>query len=175
MSWGATIYDFTATTIDGREEGLVKFRGKTLLIVNTASLCGYTPQYKGLEELYQKYRDRGFLVLAFPANNFKEQEPGGNDDIKKFCELKYQITFPLFAKISVKGDDIHPLYRYLTTGSRFPGEISWNFNKFLVDPAGTVVARFDSATEPQGPEITKAMEEILALPDHATEATVNAP
>ncbi len=156
-----SIYDFTVKTIDGQEKSLAEYKGKTLLIVNTASHCGFTKQYKGLEALYQEYKDKGFEILAFPANNFMGQEPGSNADIKSFCELKFKTTFPLFSKISVKGDDMDPLYAYLTQASGFNGDISWNFNKFIVDKNGKVVARFPSPVEPQSDEITATLKEIL--------------
>lgn len=155
------VHAFTAKSIDGKETPLENFKGKTLLIVNTASRCGFTPQYKGLEELYQKYKDKGFVVLGFPSNNFLGQEPGTNEEIKKFCDLKYQVTFPMFEKIDVKGENAHALYRYLT---KQKGEVTWNFNKFLVDPKGDVVARFDSKVDPLSSELTSKIEEILPSP-----------
>ena len=155
------IYAFTVKTIDGQEQSLAAYKGKALLIVNTASKCGFTPQYKTLEALYSHYKDRGFEVLAFPANNFMNQEPGTNGEIKKFCELKYKTTFPLFAKISVKGKDIHPLYQYLTSESGFSGPIKWNFNKFLVNPEGKVAARYDSYVDPLAPPLIQDVEKIL--------------
>lgn len=155
------VHSFTLKTIDGREQPLSAYKGKALLLVNTASKCGFTPQYKGLEALYQKYRDRGFEVLGFPANNFMGQEPGTNEEIKQFCELKYKTTFPMFSKISVKGRDIDPLYGYLTTESGFNGDIGWNFNKFLVDPQGRVVARYGAPVDPQSGELTQKLESIL--------------
>lgn len=156
-----TVYDFKEKTIDGKEVSLSDYKEKALLIVNTASRCGFTPQYKGLEALYAKYKSKGFEVLAFPANNFMGQEPGTNEEIKQFCLLKYKTEFPLFSKISVKGKDIDPLYQYLTTESGFNGDISWNFNKFIVDPNGKVVARFGSKTSPEDPELVSKIEEIL--------------
>ncbi len=159
-----SLYDFTVQDIDGNPVKLEKFRGKVLLIVNVASNCGFTPQYKGLERLYRKYKDRGFVVLGFPANNFRNQEPGSNQEIKQFCSSNYGVTFPLLAKISVKGADIHPLYHYLTspkTNPRFSGEITWNFNKFLVNREGKVVARFDSRDEPESQQIVQAVEKTL--------------
>ena len=162
------VYGFKVRTIDGVERSLADFRGKTLLIVNTASKCGNTPQYEGLETLYEKYRARGFEVLAFPANNFMGQEPGTNAEIKSFCTLNYKTTFPLFAKISVKGKDIAPLYRYLTTDSGFPGDIGWNFAKFLVGPDGQVVARFSPTTKPLAAEVTDRIESLLAGSPPAT-------
>ena len=155
------MYDFTVTTIDGKEQSLSQYRGKSLLIVNVASRCGFTPQYKGLEALYQKYKDRGLVVLGFPANNFMGQEPGTNEEIKEFCSLNYGVTFPMFAKISVKGADIHPLYKYLTEQSEAPNAISWNFNKFLVDRNGRVVAYWGSRTAPESKELIAKVEEAL--------------
>lgn len=156
-----SVYDFTVKTIDGKDKSLSDYKGKVLLIVNTASLCGFTPQYKDLEAIYQQFKDKGFEVLAFPANNFKNQEPSGNEEIKKFCELKYKTTFPLFSKISVKGEDQAPLYKYLTTQSGFNGDITWNFNKFLIDRNGNVVARFDSRQKPDSEEIVNYIKKIL--------------
>lgn len=156
------VYSFNVFDIDGKEVSLSAYAGKVLLIVNTASRCGFTPQYKELEELYQKYQDKGFAVLGFPANNFMGQEPGTNEEIKRFCELKYKVTFPIFSKIDVKGKNIHPLYTYLTEASPFPGGIKWNFNKFLVGPGGEVVARFESGTKPLDPEIIRKIEAALA-------------
>lgn len=155
------VHDFKVKTIDGGEVSLSQYKGKVLLIVNTASECGYTPQYKGLEELYQAYKGRGLEVLAFPSNDFGGQEPGSNVEIKKFCELRYKTTFPLFAKIPVKGPKADPLYRYLTTLPANGGEVTWNFNKFLVDPAGKVVAHLDSSVEPTSAEMKKRIEAVL--------------
>ncbi len=155
------VHDFTVTNIDGESKSLADYRGKVLLIVNTASRCGFTSQYKSLEALYQRYRERGFEVLAFPANNFMGQEPGTNAEIKEFCSLEFRTTFPLFARISVKGKDIAPLYAYLTRGSSRPGDVSWNFTKFLVAPDGHVVARFDPATDPLDKKITDRITQSL--------------
>ena len=157
------IYNFTMKTIDGKDQGLADFKGKEVLIVNTASLCGHTPQYRSLETLYKQYKTQGFVVLAFPENNFKNQEPGTNEDIEKFCDLKYHVTFPLFSKISVKGDDMAPLYQYLTTQSGFNGPITWNFNKFLINAQGQVVARFDSKIDPLAPEVVAAIKKFLPV------------
>lgn len=159
-----TVFDFTADAIDGTPCPLATYRGKALLLVNTASRCGFTPQYKDLESLYETYRPRGFEVLAFPANDFLGQEPGTNDAIQAFCETKYHTSFPLFAKIHVKGKNIHPLYAYLTRDSEHPGDITWNFNKFLVAPDGRVAARFDSKTKPRATELVSALESILPRP-----------
>jgi glutathione peroxidase len=161
-----SVYDFTMKDIDGRDVRLKTYKGKVSLIVNTASKCGYTPQYEGLQKIYEKYKDQGFVVLGFPANNFGGQEPGTNEEIKEFCTLKqYKTTFPLFSKISVKGEDQHPLYKYLTnaqTNPAFAGDIKWNFNKFLVDKNGKVIARFDSKATPESAEVTGAIEKALA-------------
>jgi glutathione peroxidase len=156
------IYAFTARLNDGTEKPLADYGGKVLLVVNTASECGFTPQYEGLEKLYERFKDRGFLVLAFPANNFGAQEPGTDAQIRAFCSTKFGVTFPLFAKSSVKGPDISPLYRYLTSGAGFDGDITWNFNKFLVGRDGKVLARFDSSVKPDSDELVKAVEKALA-------------
>jgi glutathione peroxidase len=157
-----SVYDFTMDDIDGKPTPLSKFRGKVLLLVNTASLCGNTPQYSDLETIYEKYQGRGLEVLAFPANNFGQQEPGTNQEIKGFCLTKYSVSFPLFSKISVKGADKHPLYRYLTEQSPFPGEVEWNFQKYLVDRSGNVIARYHHRTKPLSDEIVKGIETALA-------------
>lgn len=156
-----SIHSFTMKTIDGKEKPLSDYKGKTILIVNVASKCGFTPQYEGLQKLYDKYKDHGFQILGFPANNFMWQEPGTDAEIKQFCSLKYNVTFDMFSKISVKGNDIHPLYQYLTKDSGFPGDIAWNFNKFLVGPDGKVIARFGSKTEPLSDELVGQIEKNL--------------
>ena len=158
----ANLYDFTINDIDGKPVSLSQYRGKVLLLVNTASFCGNTPQYSDLQSLYEQYNDKGFEILAFPANNFGQQEPGTNAEIKSFCFTKYSLTFPLFTKISVKGDDQHPLYRYLTEQSPFPGEVEWNFQKYLVDRSGNIVGRFPHRMKPLAPEIVKEVERVLA-------------
>lgn len=155
----------TVKSIEGKDVPLKNYQGKVLMIVNTASRCGNTPQYAGLEELYKKYRAKGFEVLAFPANNFGGQEPGTNADIQEFCSATYNTTFPLFSKISVKGDDQAPLYRYLTdtkTNPKFAGDIEWNFAKFLVNRKGEVVARFKAGHKPTEPDVVAAIERELA-------------
>lgn len=157
----AGVYAFSLNLNDGTPKTLADYRGKALLVVNTASKCGYTKQYAPMEQLYQKYKARGFEVLAFPANDFMGQEPGTNEEIRAFCTANYRTTFPLFAKISVKGDGMHPLYKYLTTLPGFSGDITWNFNKFLVDPTGKVVARFGTRVDPMSEEVTKKVEEVL--------------
>ena len=157
----AGVYSYSLNLNDGTPKALADYRGKALLVVNTASKCGYTKQYAPMEQLYQKYKGRGFEVLAFPANDFMGQEPGTNEEIRAFCTANYKTTFPLFAKISVKGDGMHPLYKYLTTLPGFSGDITWNFNKFLVDPTGKVVARFGTRVDPMSEEVTKKIEEVL--------------
>jgi glutathione peroxidase len=157
-----SVYEFTMDDIDGKPVNLGAYKGKVLLLVNTASLCGNTPQYTDLERIYEQYRDQGFEVLAFPANNFGQQEPGTNAEIKGFCMTKYSVSFPLFSKISVKGSDKHPLYQYLTEQSPFPGEVEWNFQKYLVDRSGRVVGRFHHRTKPLAPEIVNEVERVLA-------------
>ncbi len=156
-----SVYDFKVKTIEGKEVSLADYKGKTLMIVNVASKCGFTPQYKSLEALYEKYHGQGFEILGFPANNFMGQEPGSNAEIKEFCSLKFHVTFPMFEKISVKGKDIDPLYQYLTKDSGFTGDISWNFNKFLIDPSGKVIARYGSPTDPMSDKVQKDLEPIL--------------
>ncbi|MCI0568038.1 MAG: glutathione peroxidase [Acidobacteria bacterium] len=159
-----SIYDFTLNDIDGHPRPLSQFKGKVLLLVNTASFCGNTPQYADMEQMYEQYRERGLEILAFPANNFGRQEPGTDQEIKTFCYTKYSLTFPLFSKISVKGADKHPLYRYLTEQSPFPGEVEWNFQKYLVDRQGKVVARYHHRTKPLSDDIVRDVERELAKP-----------
>jgi glutathione peroxidase len=147
--------------IDGKHVSLSSYRGKVAMIVNVASECGFTPQYAGLEALYEKYRAQGFVVLGFPSNDFGGQEPGDADEIKKFTSEQFHVTFPLFAKLHATGPDIAPLYRTLTTQTKFPGEVKWNFTKFLVDKTGHVVARFPSEITPDDPSIASAVEAAL--------------
>lgn len=156
------IYEFEMRTIDGASQSLSKYGGRPLLIVNTASLCGFTPQYKDLQALYEKYKGRGLSIAAFPSNEFGAQEPGSDAEIKKFCLMKYSVSFDLYAKTVVKGPAIHPLYKYLTTESGFPGDIPWNFTKFLADKNGKITARFGPEANPAGKEITAAVEKTLA-------------
>lgn len=158
MFAASSVHEFTPNSIDGQPAPLAAYKGKVLLIVNVASQCGYTPQYSGLESLYRKYKDRGLEVLGFPANNFGSQEPGSNEEIKQFCTRKYSVTFPMYSKISVKGDDKHALYRFLTSQA---GEVKWNFNKFLVGKDGKVITRFDSGIAPESPELLGAIEKAL--------------
>ncbi|MCC6652036.1 MAG: glutathione peroxidase [Candidatus Eisenbacteria bacterium] len=156
------IYGFEVLSIKGNKVPLSSYKGKVLLVVNTASRCGFTPQYEGLEALYQKYRAQGFEVLAFPANDFLSQEPGTDEEIEEFCSTRFGTKFPLFSKIHVKGGKIAPLYSWLTKDSAFPGDVEWNFTKFLIGPDGKVVARFPSKVKPLAPEITGQIETLLA-------------
>jgi glutathione peroxidase len=156
--------DFTVKDIDGNDVDLSKYKGKVVLIVNTASKCGLTPQYEALQALNEKYKDQGLAILGFPANNFNGQEPGSNQEIKLFCAQKYDVDFDMFSKISVKGEDIHPLFQYLTseeTNKDFAGEIAWNFNKFLIGRDGKVIGRFEPKKTPNDPEVVQAVEKAL--------------
>jgi glutathione peroxidase len=165
MAGEKSIYDFTINSIDGESAPLSKFQGKVVLVVNVASRCGFTPQYSALEKVYEKYKGRGFVIVGFPANNFGGQEPGGNQEIKTFCSTKYNVTFPMMAKVSVKGDDKTPLYQFLTDKTANPstgGEIQWNFTKFLIGPDGRPVARFEPNVTPDDPQVTAAIEKELA-------------
>ncbi|SSC14082.1 Glutathione peroxidase [Mesotoga infera] len=157
-----SIYDFNMISIEGWNRPLSEYRDKVILIVNTASKCGFTPQYKGLQKLYDDYKEKGFVILGFPANDFLRQEPGTNEEIKEFCSVTYNITFPMFEKIHVKGKEIHPLYKYLTAGGgkeEFAGKISWNFTKFLINRQGEVIARFAPKDDPE--KIRPYIEEAL--------------
>jgi len=161
----ASIYDFEMKDIDGNQVPLSQFKDKVILIVNVASKCGNTPQYQGLQEIYSKYKEKGFVILGFPANNFRQQEPGTDAEIKEFCTVNYGVQFPMFSKISVLGEDIHPLYRFLTsteTDPKFAGDIRWNFDKFLVDKHGTIINRFHPKIKPQDPELITAIETALS-------------
>ncbi len=160
-----SVYDFTMKNIDGVDTKLSDYKGKVSMIVNTASKCGYTPQYEGLQAMYEKYKDKGFVVLGFPANNFMGQEPGTEAEIKEFCTTKFKVSFPMFAKISVKGEDQHPLFNFLTNkqvNGDLGGDVSWNFNKFLVDKNGKLVARFGSKDKPDAENVIAAIEKYLA-------------
>jgi glutathione peroxidase len=155
----------TVKDIDGKDVNLSDYKGKVVLIVNVASKCGNTPQYKPLEAMYEKYKGQGFVILGFPANNFGKQEPGSNEQIKEFCAETYKVAFPMFAKVSVKGDDKAPLYQFLTepaTNGEFAGDIEWNFQKFLVDRNGAVIARFSPKTKPDSPKVVAEVEKALA-------------
>ena len=157
----SSVLDFKVKDIDGKEVELGQYKGDVLLVVNVASKCGLTPQYEQLEAVYEKYKDKGFQVLAFPANEFGKQEPGSNEQIKEFCKSTYDVKFPIFSKIVVKGDGQHPLYAFLTKDSKYPGEIPWNFTKFLVNRKGELVARFDPKTKPDDEKVVAAIEKAL--------------
>lgn len=163
MNMADNVYQFEEKSISGEIIPLSSYEGNVLLIVNTASECGYTPQYKGLQELYEEYKDEGLVILGFPANNFGGQEPGSDEEIAEFCELNYGVTFPLFTKVSVKGEDIHPLFDYLTEEENpdFTGEVGWNFEKFLVDSNGNLIRRFKSKVTPDSDELVSAVKELL--------------
>ena len=158
-----TIHSYSVNDIDGKEISLADFEGKVLLIVNTASKCGFTPQYEDLEVLYNEYKEEGLVVVGFPANNFGGQEPGSNEEIKTFCLTNYDVSFPMMSKVSVKGDDIHPLFAELTTteNESFTGDIKWNFEKFLIGKDGSLVERFRSRTKPLSDDLKKSIEREL--------------
>ena len=158
----SSLYDIPLKDINGKDTSLKACEGKVLLVVNVASKCGLTPQYQALEALYLKYKDKGFLILGFPCNQFAGQEPGTNEEILKFCTTKYHVTFPMFDKLDVKGPDQHPLYKALTgPGSKFPGDVKWNFGKFLVGREGAVLQRFEPRTTPDSQEVLQAIEAAL--------------
>lgn len=159
-----SIYDFNKKNIDGEEVSLSTYQDKVILIVNVASKCGFTPQYEGLQELYETYKEEGLVILGFPANNFKGQEPGSNEVIKQFCKLEYGVDFPMFSKVSVKGEDQDELFKYLTTQSNndFEGDIKWNFEKFLINKEGNLIRRFRSNVEPMSSEIVNAIEKEIS-------------
>ncbi len=160
---GSHVLDRTMKRLDGSEQNLADYRGQVILMVNTASKCGLTPQYDGLEALYRKYKDRGFVVLGFPANDFMGQEPGTDAQIADFCRSTYGVEFPMFSKITVKGDDMHPLYRELTSQpAPVGGAVKWNFQKYLFDRKGNVVEKFDPQVKPDDPALVKRVEELLA-------------
>lgn len=159
-----SVYDYTLNTIDGQPFPLASLKGKVVMLVNVASRCGYTPQYAGLEALYEKHKDQGFVIVGIPANNFGAQEPGTNAEIKTFCKSKYDVTFPMASKVSVKGADEAPLYQYLTgdkTDPKAAGEIKWNFTKFLIGRDGEILARFEPAVTPGDPALNAAVEKAL--------------
>lgn len=159
------VLNYKMKTLDGKDADLSQYQGKVLLVVNVASQCGYTPQYEALEKLHEKYADKGLVVLGVPANEFKHQEPGSNEEIAKFCSSKYGVKFPMLSKVVVKGEGITPLYQYLTskeTDPKFHGDIKWNFTKFLIGRDGEVVARFEPKVKPDSEEVTKAIEAELA-------------
>lgn len=158
-----SIFNYTMKDIDGKEVSLESYKGKVIMVVNVASKCGYTPQYEGLQSLYETYKDDGLVILGFPANNFKGQEPGSDEEIKQFCMLNYGVEFPMFSKVSVKGDDQDELFKYLTHEQNpdFTGEIKWNFEKFLIDKEGKLIRRFRSNVEPESKEILDAIKSAL--------------
>jgi glutathione peroxidase len=161
----ASPLDFTVKDIDGKQANLADYKGKVVLIVNVASKCGNTPQYEALEAMYKKYQEHGLVIIGFPANNFGKQEPGTEKEIKQFCTSKYNVTFPMMAKVSVKGEDKAPVYAWLTdskTDPDFAGDVTWNFGKFLIDRNGNVIGRFDPATKPTDPKVVGAVEKALA-------------
>ena len=164
MAAARSVYNFTLKSIDGKPVALSEYHGKVLLLVNVASKCGFTPQYTALESLYEKYKDRGLVIVGIPANNFAGQEPGTNEEIKKFCSTKYNVSFPMMAKVSVLGDDKTPLYAFLTDKAVNPqigGDIKWNFTKFLFDRNGKPVARFEPNVTPDSPQVVSAVESAL--------------
>jgi glutathione peroxidase len=157
-----SIYDISVKTIDAKTVKLDEYKNKVILVVNVASQCGYTPQYDGLESIYEKYKSQGFVVLGFPCNQFGEQEPGTNEEIKAFCSSKFNVKFPLFDKIEVNGTNRHPLYILLAgKSSVFAGDITWNFNKFLIGRDGKMIMRYDSSITPESKELTEAIEQAL--------------
>jgi glutathione peroxidase len=158
-----SIYDFTMNSIDGKATSLKKFQGKVLLVVNVASKCGLTPQYEGLQAVYDKYKEKGLVILGFPANNFGGQEPGTNEEIKTFCSTKYNVSFPMFSKVSVKGDDITPLYKWLIEETGNNGDIEWDFGKFVVGRDGKTISRFSPRLVPGSKEVVTAIEAALAI------------
>jgi glutathione peroxidase len=161
----AQVLDFKMRSLQGAERDLAEFRGDVVLIVNVASRCGLTPQYRGLQQLFDRYRERGFVVLGFPANDFRGQEPGTDAEIREFCKANYGVTFPMFSKIQVTGKEIHPLYARLTSQPvPLGGPVQWNFQKYLVDRGGNVVARFEPRTEPLDPALVARLETLLAEP-----------
>src|SRR5271154_1780740 len=160
----SSVYEFTLNSIDGQPAPLAAYKGKVLLVVNVASKCGFTPQYTALEGLYRKYKDQGLVVVGFPANNFMSQEPGTDEEIKDFCKRTYEVDFPMYSKVSVKGEDKAPVYKFLTDKETNPttgGEIKWNFTKFLVDRDGKVIARFEPAVKPDAQPVVDAIEAAL--------------
>ena len=156
-----SFYDVVATSIDGQEVKLSEYRGKVVLVVNVASRCGFTRQYDGLQKLYTEYQDKGLVILGFPCNDFGQQEPGAEAEIKKFCSLSYGVTFPMFSKVKVLGPEKHPLYAFLTSGTGGK-EVGWNFEKFLLDRKGMIVGRFDSNVRPEDEELLREIKKALA-------------
>lgn len=170
----APVLNFTMKDIDGNPVNLARYQGNVILMVNVASFCGNTPQYAGLEKMYEQYKAKGFTILAFPANEFGHQEPGTNKEIKEFCTSKYNVSFPVFSKIVVKGDGQAPLYKLLTdkeTNPQYAGDIEWNFAKFLIDRNGQIVGRFKAGTKPETPDVVAAIQKQLAVPQPDKPAT----
>ncbi len=161
MAQSVNFHSFTMQNIDGQDINLAQYKGKKVLVVNTASKCGLTPQYEGLEALYEKYKDKNFVIVGFPANNFLQQEPGTNNEIKQFCSAEYNITFPMMSKISVKGDDMHPLYQWLTKKSqngKFDADVKWNFQKFMIDENGELVDFLNPKQKPDDEKLINWLE-----------------
>ena len=156
-----SFYEFTVKSISDKETALSEYKTKAILVVNVASKCGFTGQYKGLETLYNEYKDKGFTIIGFPSNDFGAQEPGSNEEIATFCQRNYGVTFPMMAKIPIKGNDKHPIYSFLTSGDK-PGEVGWNFEKFLINEQGKVVNRFKSRISPDSKELRSAIEELVS-------------
>lgn len=163
MIYAQSLYDIPLKDINGKDTSLKDYKGKVLLIVNVASFCGNTPQYKGLESLYEKNKEKGLVVLGFPCNQFGKQEPGSNEEIKEFCTKNYSVSFPMFDKLDVKGANQHPLYKTLSgKDSPFPGDVKWNFGKFLVGRDGKILKRIEPGVKVENPEVAKAIDEALA-------------
>ncbi|PLX14790.1 MAG: glutathione peroxidase [Salinivirgaceae bacterium] len=157
-----TLHDFIVTDIEGNDFNLADLKGKKVMVVNTASKCGLTPQYEGLEALYTQFKDKDFVIIGFPANNFKNQEPGTDEEIAEFCQKNYGVSFPMMSKISVKGDDMHELYKWLTSkalNGKMDSEVKWNFQKYLINPDGTLAKYFSPRTKPQNEEIVTWIKE----------------
>lgn len=162
--FAGSLYEIPFKDIDGKEMTLEKFKGKTVLVVNVASRCGYTPQYKGLQELYSKYKEKGLVIVGFPSNDFGAQEPGTDSEILAFCKSKFDVTFPMMSKITVKGGGKHPFYKALTEKpAPFPGEVSWNFNKFLIGKNGEILARYKSGDAPDSKNLISQIEKDLGV------------
>ncbi|MBY0503366.1 MAG: glutathione peroxidase [Bryobacteraceae bacterium] len=159
LSGASSIHEFSLKSIEGKAAPLAEYKGRVVLLVNVASQCGYTPQYKGLESIYRRFKDQGLVIVGLPANNFGEQEPGTNAEIKDFCKRTYDVTFPMMSKVSVKGEDMIPLYQFLTAETG--GDIRWNFTKILVDNRGKVMKRFEPNVDPESPELLTAIQEAL--------------
>jgi glutathione peroxidase len=169
MAADKSVYEFTLNSIDGQSAPLAAYKGKVVMLVNVASRCGFTPQYSALETVYEKYKDRSFVIVGIPANNFAGQEPGSNQEINTFCTTKYHVSFPMMSKVSVKGAHKDPLYQFLTDKSANPqtgGDIQWNFTKFLIGPDGRVITRFEPDVTPDSPQVAAAIEKALATIGH---------